>query len=173
MIKRIKSFVVLPIVVGFCWCSAVAQRETNDLRNRYQYIEVSPFDVKPGIDFPDEYRERMMADVVEDLRGLKGFQGVIVEGETRPDASAPTIQLIGTIIKYKRGSRGKRFFALGLAGDTNIVAHVKFLDRATGKLLLEADVDGLIHHGFLGGSSKGAPSGVGKDVAKIAKRVFF
>jgi hypothetical protein len=54
-----------------------------------------------------------------------------------------------------------------------VVAHVRFADKNTGETLVEADVDGVVYTGLLGGSPKGAPSGIGKDVAKIAKKVFF
>jgi len=114
-----------------------------------------------------------MADVTKALKRLNEFKEVIAEGEVPQCANVPTIQLVGTVTKYKHGSRGKRFFALGLAGDTKVVAHVKFIDKATGKVLIEADVDGQVYTGLLGGSPTGAPSGVGKDVAKIAKKVFF
>jgi Domain of unknown function (DUF4410) len=173
MIQRIKFVVLVPLVVGFCWSSVIAQTETSDLRNRYQYIEITRFEVKAGIDFPDEYMEQMMKGVIKSLRDTGKFKRVIAEGEAQQTAENATMLLVGTVIKYKEGNRGKRFIALGLAGDRKIVAHVKFLDKATGKLLLEADVDGIVRDGVLGGSAKGAPTGIGKDVAKIAKKVFF
>jgi hypothetical protein len=153
--------------------AATEQEQQVFLKNRYENIEVSPFAVRQGIDFPDEYMRTMMADVVRDLKRINKFKRVIVEGETRQVGDAPTIQLVGTVTKFKRGNRGKRLVALGLAGDTRVVAHVKFIDKASGKVLVEADVDGMVYTGLLGGSPKGAPSGVGKDVAKIAKKVFF
>jgi Domain of unknown function (DUF4410) len=153
--------------------TATAQRQSNDLKNRYQNLEVVPFDVKPGLEFPDEYRTRMMTGVIEDLRRINKFKRVSAEGEAQTGESASTLRLEGTVIKYKHGNRGKRFFALGLAGDTKIVAHVKFIEKATGKLLVEGDVDGQIYTGLLGGSPRGAPTGIGKDIAKIAKKVFF
>ena len=153
--------------------TATAQRPSNDLKNRYENLEVITFDVKPGLEFPDEFRTRMMAGVIEDLRRINKFKRVSAAGEAQPGESASTLRLEGTVIKYKHGNRGKRFFALGLAGDTKIVAHVKFIDKATGKLLVEGDVDGQIYTGLLGGSPRGAPTGIGKDIAKIAKKVFF
>jgi hypothetical protein len=153
--------------------TANGRERSDDLKGRYENIEVTTFDVKPGIEFPSDYMERMMADVVKDLRAIKKFKRVFTDSENPQDRSKPTIQLVGTVIKYKRGNRGKRFIALGLAGDTKVVAHVKFIDKATGTLLIEGDVDGVVYDGILGGSSKTAPSGVGKDVAKIAKKVFF
>lgn len=169
-IKRLRLFLALAVII---WLGPITVGQQADLKNRYDSIEVLPFDVKSGIDFPDEYMQLMMADIFKDLHGLNTFKRVIAGPEPQVEGGGQTIQLVGTLIKYKHGSRSKRYFGLGLAGDTKIVGHVKFLDKVTGKLLLEADVDGLIHHGFLGGSSKGATSGIGKDVAKIVQKVFF
>jgi len=149
------------------------REQRNDLKNRYDSIEVRPFTIEPGVDLPPEYVQSMMAGVIMDLRRIKKFNYVFAPGDAKQGDTARTIQLLGTVTQYKHGSRGKRFVALGLAGDTKIVAHVKFIDGASGEVLVEADVDGQIYTGLLGGSPKGAPSGVGKDVARIAKKVFF
>lgn len=151
---------------------ALGQQRPADLKNLYENIEVTPFEVRQGIDFPEDYMRQMMADVVKDLRGIKKFKRVFAPGEVQ-EGSAATIQLVGAVVEYKRGNRAKRLVALGVAGQTRIVAHVKFVDKATGKLLVEGDVDGEVYTGILGGSSNRAPSGVGKDIAKIAKKVFF
>lgn len=151
---------------------ASPQQRREDLKNRYDSIEVVPFAVQQGIDIPAEYMQSMMAGVFKDLRRTNKFKHVLTQGEAQ-QSDARTIQLLGTVINYKHGSRGKRFIALGLAGDTKVVAHVRFTDKTTGETLVEADVDGVIYTGLLGGSPKDAPSGIGKDVAKIAKKVFF
>jgi hypothetical protein len=154
---------------------AVASGQTRhaDLKNRYDSIEVTPFTVRQGIDLPAEYMQSMMAGILNDLKQTRKFKQVLTQGDTDQTDSPRTIQLIGTVTQYKHGSRGKRLVAIGLAGDTKIVAHVKFIDKANGEVLVEADVDGQIYTGLLGGSPKGAPTGIGKDVAKIAKKVFF
>ena len=172
-IITLSLFVVLAALGPLHSVAAPRQERRGDLKNRYENIEVAPFDVRRGIDFPDEYMREMMAGVVKDLRRVGKFKRVIAEGEAQQDGNAPTVQLVGTVIKFKRGNRVKRFVALGLAGDRKVVAHIKFIDKASGKVLVEADVDGMVYTGLLGGSPKGAPSGVGKDVAKIAKKVFF
>ena len=154
------------------YTQVTGQNQTRDLKHRYDTIEVIPFEVPPNIDLPPEYRTRMMDDVIKDLRRLNKFKEVLV-GPVTTSEPGSTIRLEGTVIRYKHGNRSKRLIAIGLAGDTKIDAHVKFVDKATGKLLLEADVDGQIYTGLLGGSPDGAPTGVGKDVAKIARKVFF
>lgn len=163
---------ILSAVSSWGSITAAGQEKPKDLKNRYDTIEVAQFKVQQGVEFPTEYMESMMANVIKDLKGIKKFKRVLAEGEAQ-ETNTPTLQLVGTVIKYKHGNRGKRFIALGLAGDTKVVAHVKFIDKATGKVLVEADVDGQVYTGLLGGSPRGAPSGVGKDVAKIAKKVFF
>jgi hypothetical protein len=172
-IITLSLFVVLAAPGSLHSVAAPRQERRVDLKNRYENIEVAPFDVQRGVDFPDDYMRAMMAGVVKDLKRINKFKRVLAEGEARQDGNAPTIQLVGTVIKFKRGNRGRRLIALGLAGDTKVVAHIKFIDKASGKALVEADVDGVVYTGFLGGSPKGASSGVGKDVAKIAKKVFF
>jgi hypothetical protein len=172
-IITLSLFVVLTALGSLHSVAALRQERRVDLKNRYENIEVTPFDVTRGIDFPDEYMRAMMADVVNDLKRTNKFKRALAQGEAQQDGNAPTIQLVGIVIKFKRGNRGKRLISLGLAGDTKVVAHIKFIDKASGKVLVEADVDGMVYTGLLGGSPKGAPSGVGKDVAKIAKKVFF
>jgi hypothetical protein len=172
-IVTLSLFVILAAPGSLHSVAAPRQERRVDLKNRYENIEVAPFDVPRGIDFPDGYMRAMMADVVKDLKRIGKFKRVLAEGEAQQDGNAPTIQLVGTVIKYKRGNRVKRLIALGLAGDTKVVAHIKFIDKASSKVLVEADVDGMVYTGLLGGSPKGAPSGVGKDVAKIARKVFF
>jgi hypothetical protein len=58
------------------------------------------------------------------------------------------------------------------AGKTKIVAHVKFVDAATGNVQLEKNVDGKVWIGFMGGESIGATKGLAKDVAKLARKNF-
>jgi len=152
---------------------AKVQPQRADLKNAYDIIEVTPFQIAQGIDLPAEYMQSMMDGIVKDLRRTKKFKYVLGPGDAKRTDTSRTIQLLGTVNQYKHGNRGKRLVALGLAGDTKIVAHVKFVDKQTGELLVEADVDGQIYTGVLGGSPNGAPSGIGKDVAKIAKKVFF
>jgi hypothetical protein len=152
---------------------ANAQQQRADLKNRYDIIEVTQFTVEQGVTLPAEYMQSMMDGILKDLRRTKKFKYVLAPGDAKQKDSSRAIQLLGTVTQYKHGSRGKRLVAIGLAGDTKLVAHVKFVDKTTGEVLVEADVDGQIYTGLLGGSPRGAPTGIGKDVAKIAKKVFF
>lgn len=168
-----RLFLALALLISSYESIASPQHRRDDLKNRYDSIEVAPFTVRQGIDLPAEYMQSMMASVFKNLRRTQKFKHVLTQGDAEPSDSGRIIHLLGVVTQYKHGGRGKRLIAIGLAGDTKVVAHVKFLDKATGEVLVEADVDGVIYTGFLGGSPKGAPSGIGKDIAKIAKKLFF
>ncbi len=142
-------------------------------KNQYQNIEVAKFDIKEGIDFPAENMTSMMDDIVKELQGIKKFKQVSAPGETVADSSAPTLQLVGTVTKYKAGSRAKRYLIGFGAGQTKVVAHVKFIDKATGNVVFERDVDGKVTVGVFGGESKTSLRDVGKEIAENAKKKFF
>jgi hypothetical protein len=81
--------------------------------------------------------------------------------------------LSGTITKYDKGNRAARYFVGFGAGATKVVAHIKFIETATGSVLFEKDVDGKVVIGVFGGDSKGSTRGLAKEVAKVTKRTFF
>lgn len=153
--------------------AANGQKKESAQKNQYQNIEVVRFDVKEGIDFPAEYLNGVMDQLVTELKNTKKFKQVFREGEAQTDAATSTIRLTGTVTQFKTGSRTKRYLVGFGAGKTKIVAHVKFVDKATGNVLFEKDVDGKVIIGVFGGESKGATRGVAKEVAKVAKKQFF
>jgi hypothetical protein len=157
---------VAPVVAG-------GQKKDDGLKNQFQNIEVAQFDVKEGIEFPAENMDAMMGEIVSELQDIKKFKQVSRAGETPADPTAPTLQLVGTVTKYKAGSRAKRYLIGFGAGKTKVVAHVKFIDKATGKVLLERDVDGKVVLGLFGGKSKTSLRDVGKEIASVAKKQFF
>ena len=153
--------------------SASAQKPNGENKNKYKDVEVANFDVKEGVAFPADWMKPMMDEIIAKLKGLGRFRHVLSAGETPPDATMPTIQLVGTVTKYEPGSRAKRYVISMGAGKTRITTHVKFLDKATGNLLYETDATGAVSWGLFGGDSKSSLSGVGKKVAEVAKREFF
>jgi hypothetical protein len=145
-------------------------------KNKYQNIEVTRFDVAAGNEVPPEYLDELAKDVANQLRDTKKFKQVIRAGETAPvaaDPAASTLRLTGTITKFKKGSRAKRYLVGFGAGATKMIVHVKFADASTGEVLFEDDVDGKVFIGLFGGDSKGATNGVAKDIGKVAKKEFF
>lgn len=143
-------------------------------KNKYQQIEVTRFEVKEGIDFPADYLVSMTEDLVTQLQETKNFKQVLREGKSLSDANAPAIKLVGKITEYKAGNRAVRYMIGFGAGKTKIVAHVKFIDRATGDVLFEKDVDGkVILGGLVKGESISATRGLAKEVAKVTTEKFF
>lgn len=139
--------------------------------SKYEAIQVMRFTVEPGSDLPQDYFATMMEELVTQLNRTHRFQQVLRDGET-PAEPAQTIQLQGTVTRFNKGNRAVRYMVGFGAGKTKIVAHVKFIDSATGAVQLEKDVDGKVWIGFMGGESMGATKGLAKDVAKVAKKNF-
>ena len=160
------SVFLLPALTG-------AQKKDNPLKNHYQVIEVSTFDAPDETKFPAENVKPMMDEIVSKLTDLKKFKEVVRPGETAMDTAAPTVQLVGTVTKYQPGSRAKRYVISMGSGKTRVVTHIKFIDKATGQVLLESDASGAVSWGLFGGSSKSSLTGVGKKVAEITKHNFF
>ncbi|HEX8649937.1 MAG TPA: DUF4410 domain-containing protein [Pyrinomonadaceae bacterium] len=167
-------FSLLAVLALVATVVAGGQKKDDGLKNQYQNIEVAQFDVKEGVEFPAENMTGMMDEIVSELQDIKKFKQVTRAGATPVDAaSAPTIQLVGTVTEYKAGSRAKRYLIGFGAGKTKVVAHVKFIDKATGNVLLERDVDGKVVLGLFGGKSKTSLRDVGKEIASVAKKKFF
>ena len=142
-------------------------------KNKYQNIEVVRFDIKEGVNFPVDYLHTMTEELVSQLQQTGKFGQVLREGETPEKADVPTIRLVGTVTEFQPGSVAKRVLVGFGSGKTKVVAHVKFLDKATGEVLFEDDVDGKVWRGAVGGESIGATRGLAKEVAKVGKQQFF
>jgi hypothetical protein len=148
-------------------------RPSQSYRNKYQAIEITRFDVKAGADLPPDYLTELMKDVANQLYDTNKFKQVARPGEAPADPGAPLLRLVGTVTEFKKGSQMKRYMIGFGAGKTKIVVHVKFIDAATGSVILERDVDGKVVIGVLGGKSEGATNGVAKEIAKVVKKEFF
>jgi len=162
----ILAFVLLTSV------SASGQRPNSEKKNKYKDVEVAQFDIQEGVKFPPEHMSGMMGEIVQELQNLKKFRQVARAGEGVV-SSEPTIRLEGTVTKYQAGSQAKRYLIGFGAGKTKVVAHVKFIDKATGNVLFEKDVDGKVVFGLFGGQSKTSLRDVGKEIAEVAKKQFF
>jgi hypothetical protein len=142
-------------------------------KGQYQNIEVVNFDVKDGIEFPPDYMKPMMDEIATRLIATKKFKQVLRPGETASETSVPTLQIIGTVVDFKAGSRAKRYVISMGAGKTRVVTHFKFIDKSTGNIVYEGDASGGVSWGLFGGDSKEAVTGVGKQIAKAAKEKLF
>lgn len=156
--------------------------KSNDVKGKYQNIEVVKFDIKQGVKFPAGSLDVMMAEIVDELKKLERFKQVAIESEAKTDtgrnvselenkASEATIRLSGTVTKYKPGNRTARYL-VGSAGATKVVTHIKFIDTATGKVLFEKEIDGKVIIGFFGGDSSDATRGLAREVAQLARKKF-
>ena len=153
--------------------SANGQKPNSENKNKYKDVEVAQFDIKEGVKFPAELMSGMMGEIVQELQKIKKFKQVFREGESQVEASDPTIRLVGTVTKYQAGSQAKRYLIGFGAGKTKVVAHVKFIDKATGNVLFEKDVDGKVVFGLFGGQSKTSLRDVGKEIGEVSKKQFF
>ena len=150
-----------------------AQKQGGENKNKYKDIEIVKFDIKTGVEFPEEYLTGMMEEIVKELQDLKKFGQVFRAGESQTDTTAPTLRLEGTVTEFKKGSQTKRYLIGFGAGKTRVVAHVKFIDKATGNVVFEKDVDGKVAIGVFGGQSKTSLRDVGKEIAEVSKKQFF
>jgi len=152
--------------------SGSGQKPGAEYKNKYQDAEVAQFDVQPDVKFPQENMDGMMAEIVQELQKIKKFRLVARAGEA-PESHDPTMRIVGTVTKYQAGSQAKRYLIGFGAGKTKIVAHVKFIDKASGIILLEKDVDGKVVFGLFGGQSKTSLRDVGKEIGEVIKKNFF
>jgi hypothetical protein len=153
--------------------AAQGQLAGSESKNQYSNIEVGEFKVESGINFPADYQVALPGAVAAKLKDLKKFKQVIQDGEKPTDPNAATLQVVGTVIDYKPGSQAKRYLVGFGTGKTKVTVHAKFIDKATGQVVLERDVVGKIEWGVFGGQSKSALGGVGKEIAQLAKKKFF
>jgi hypothetical protein len=183
MLRR--AFLISLLVLFVSTVSALAQSQSSDsgavVKNKYLNAEVATFDVKEGVTVPDGFLKSLAQSITTELQKTKKFTDVRQEGETSTTAttsaaatpSAPTVLVRGTITNFKAGSRAKRYLVGFGAGKSKVVAHVKYIDKATGGVLFEEDVTGDVVMGLFGGDSGGATREVAKDVAKSAKKRLF
>src|SRR5262245_15768856 len=166
---RVLSAIALAAFLTF---PAMSQEKIE--KNKYQQIEITRFEIKQDVKFPADYLVTMTEELVTQIKETQKFKQVLREGESAPEGAAPKIKLVGVVTEFNPGSRTMRFMVGMGAGKTKIVAHVKFLDSATGAVLLEKDVDGkVILGGMIKGESIGATRGLAKEVAKLTREKFF
>ena len=176
MLRR--AFLLSLLMLSVSTASAFAQSQSSDsgavIKNKYQNAEVATFDAKEGVTLPDGFTKSLAQSIVTELQKTKKFADVRQEGETTAATpTTPTVVVRGTITNFKAGSRAKRYLVGFGAGKSKVVAHVKYIDKATGNVLFEEDVTGDVVMGLFGGDSGGATREVAKDVAKSAKKRLF
>ena len=82
------------------------------------------------------------------------------------------LRMASTIISYEKGSRAKRY-VIGIgAGKSYMTLRTILINKATGKKVFEADFEGEISGGFLGGSSRSTENAVIDEVGDYFKEKF-
>lgn len=167
--EKARTWPVLLALVGLGAHTATAG-DKKEIDHKYETVEVATFDTKEGIAFPPDFSVRLNEELVMELQKSKRFAEVLREGEAPREEGAPALKLVGTITEFKKGSQMKRYLIGFGAGKTKIVASIKFVDRTTGDVVFEDQVDGKVIMGLAGGESMGAAHGLAKEVAKVAKQ---
>lgn len=142
-------------------------------KGKYQNVMVIPFTAQTDVQIKPEQLKEINDAIIVELQKTKKFKQVLREGETPTDPSLPTLKITGVIVKFKEGSRAKRYLVGFGAGKSKVIADVKYVDQATDKVLAEHKSDGDVVMGFFGGGSGGAKSELAEDIAKFAKKTFF
>lgn len=162
----------LLIVIGLIG-TAAADQASATLKDKYHIIQVEKFEIREGVDFPPEYLASLQDELVKQLQESRKFEAVLRPGENPPTADTPVLRLSGTISKFNKGNRAKRYFGgMGGAGATQIFAHLVFLDRSSGQVLIAEETVGTLAGGLFGGESKDVTSQFARTVANTTKLVL-
>ncbi|MFL6374713.1 MAG: DUF4410 domain-containing protein [Pyrinomonadaceae bacterium] len=143
-------------------------------RSTGRKLQVTRFQIAPSVAFPETWVDTMMAETVDELTRIKKFDEIsLITNAATPSSRGVNLALTGTVTKFQPGSKAARFWIGMGAGKTKVVAAIKLVDLATGKVLLERDVDGSVIKGnWGGGDSSGATRGVAVEIAKRTKALF-
>lgn len=134
----------------------------------YTVVEVDRFTQAQGVNFPPDYQIELVENIVHQAMRASSTIEVIREGE-KINASKATMRISGIVTEFKPGSRTKRYL-VGLGyGATVVKAHVTFADAASGEVLLEKDLRGLMWIGVAGGNSEAAADHLGKNIVSFVK----
>lgn len=128
-------------------------------------MEIDRFGVENGVTFPLDHQITLVEEIIhETKRAFKSVE-IVREGEPLPNRKT-VLRIIGNVSKFKAGSRAKRYLIGFGAGSMVLKAQVKFVDAASGQLLLDREVKGLTWIGILGGSER-AGEGLAKKIVAL------
>lgn len=169
-VKMLILFGLVLLLTSFA--KAQTSKNTTDLKNKYQAIEVSRFEVSPTLNIPTNKITLIMLEIVNELDKLKKFKKITkanLKNEFEDDQSTePKIRLIGSIVDYKPGiSNGDRELF------SKVIATIKFIDATDGKILLEEVVDGKVFFPIFSSWTDTSTHKLAKETAKIIRKNFF
>jgi hypothetical protein len=116
---------------------------------------------------PDAWIPTLREDIAQRVIELHKFQRVAdFEDQKAPKpAKERVLVLKGRITEFTRGNQAIRF-AVGFgAGKGKIVAACQFIDKESGQVVWERQVDGQVYR--TGESTEGAIQGVSKEIKKV------
>jgi TolB-like protein len=87
---KLTMVATLGLMVTLVTVAPLAQAQKKH-KNKYQYIEVTRFDIQGGVDFPADYTITMTEDLVTQLEKTQKFKQVLRQGETA-EANAASIR---------------------------------------------------------------------------------
>jgi len=175
MLKRAVLFSLVAVALSISNAFAQNQKapQNNVEKGKYQNVVVVPFTAQDDVKIKPEQLKSINDSIIKELQNTKKFKQVLREGETPTDSSAPTLKITGVVVKFKEGSRAKRYFIGFGAGKSKVIANVKYIDQQTDNVIVEHTSDGDVFMGLFGGDSGGAKSELAGDIAKFAKKTFF
>jgi hypothetical protein len=168
------SLLCLFISLVVCFAApAHAAGKKQKKASKYPNLEISSFDVKDDIDVPQGFVQRIRKELPHRLADTQKFNRIFDEGDGVADKNAPTLVMKGSLIDFTSGNRAERYL-IGLgAGAAEAVAHLKFVDAATGEAVFERDVTAKMTRGTFGGSSNGVADQLVKEIVKVVKNETF
>jgi hypothetical protein len=133
-------------------------------------VQVDPFAVKPGLDFPADYLKTLQVETSKQLADAKIFAEILQPGQTPANPDQPVLRLTGIVHNYKQGSRGKRYVAGNFgAGNAEVDAQLTLTDAATGQALVVEDLRAVLSGGVFGGDESKVTQELARQITTQAK----
>jgi hypothetical protein len=127
----------------FLAMNALAPVSARVERPHYASAEVMDFTTAPDVTVLSQADISTLAtEISEKLKQARMFQQVRVGDDALKTTREPELEIIGEFREFRAGNRSMRYLSAGLAGHTRIKVHVRFVDSASGKTLLEQDLSG-------------------------------
>lgn len=146
-----------------------AQKAATRFRE-FASFDVQDFENTTGGDkttMPDAWISTIREEIGQRVIELHKFQRVadFEDAKAATSSAARGLELKGKIVAFTRGSDTLRFFVGFGAGKGKIVARCQFIDKESGQVVLERQVDGRVIK--TGQSTEGAIQGLAKEIKKI------
>lgn len=154
------------VVVLITTAAAAADKPKERLR-QFGALEVENFEnskMETKEPMPDSWIPTIREEIIQRVIDKHKFRRVadFEDAKAAKNESEAILLVRGKIIEYTQGSFAKRWLVGMGAGKGKIVAHLQFLDKASGKVIWDRKVDGRVIGTMQ--STEGAIEGLGKEV---------